>query len=796
MIVLVGPAPRIAIGCFDRDRRILRARTLLSDVSVSELLPAGDVVWLNGDDALRRFDLAELRAFAQNGGTLPHPLRLDGSDGLPSPLTYGSEPRRACLDDAGRAWFATPTGVCWVEPGTVTPIDCAPTVMLDRCFADGRELPCAADVIVVPAGTRNVRVVFAAPALRGADRVALAYREEGAANGSPVGADLSLDFRSLALGMHRFEVRASNPDGVWSEDVTVVEFELEPRFSETSLARLFGGSATVMLVALLLWMRHRASVERTRQRLDAAERLAAACARADLLLGATDELVCFADGDGRITALNDSGQVLLGCRGCPPLGTLLESLLVPSLREAFAGIIRPAADASGRWSGEIRLLAADGREIPVVGSLLVHRQADGQIDFVSLVVRDRTDRVATEEQAVALERQLRQAQKLEALGTLAGGIAHDFNNLLTAILGHAELAALMLEKRADTAAARDSVAEILHASERGRELVRRLMQFGRRGEQRRSVARLAPIVDEACRLLRSTIPGGADFVVEIEDADATARIDTTAIHQLLINLCTNSAHALSKGRGCITVQLARVEVGDVEARAVAGLRPGRFVRLTIADDGAGMTPEVLARAFEPFFTTKDPGEGTGLGLATVHGIVTSHDGAIAIASAPGAGSRVDIWLPEVTPVVESAAAEPEPPAHGNGEHLLLVEDDPAVRALGQRSLELLGYRVTAMERPADAIARVDAEPNAFAAVVSDYSMPDWTGIQLARRLHSVVPDLPVVLVTACLNGAKAEDLLELGICEVLEKPYEQRELAAALRRALEERSEPSPLVTV
>ena len=235
------------------------------------------------------------------------------------------------------------------------------------------------------------------------------------------------------------------------------------------------------------------------------------------------------------------------------------------------------------------------------------------------------------------------------------------------------------------------------------------------------------------------------------------------------------------------MRLMETDVDEAAARSVAGLEPGRYARLTVIDDGSGMSPDVLARAFEPFFTTKRSGGGSGLGLATVHGIVAAHDGAIALSSAPGAGTSVEVWLPSLP--ATAAIVEPLDPAgeeaiRGAGQHVLLVEDDPSVLALGRRALELLGYRVTATDRPIDAIERIEAAPEAFDLVLSDFSMPDWNGLQLARRVHAVAPTLPIVLVTACLNGAKLDELAEFGIVELIEKPWDQRTLAATLARAL------------
>ncbi len=364
----------------------------------------------------------------------------------------------------------------------------------------------------------------------------------------------------------------------------------------------------------------------------------------------------------------------------------------------------------------------------------------------------------------------------------------DLAALDRAIASGEELAATLLPAGRETAEAADSVGEIVQASERGREMIRRLLRFSRRGESRRDVARLEPVVREACRLLRTTIPATASFDVEIAAPEATACIDATELHQVIVNLCTNAVHALPEGRGRIVVRLDTLLLDAESARLFVGLSAGPHVRLTVRDDGSGMTPDVLARVFEPFFPPPPTGKGSGLGLAVVHGIVTSHQGAIRIDSRPGRGTDVALVLPAVASVaepVEAVVRTIDALPSGHGRHLLMVEDDLAVLAVGQRMLERLGYRVTATARPADAIARVEAAPAEFAAVVSDYSMPDWNGIQLARRMHAVAPALPIILVTACLNGARADELADFGIAQLLDKPYELRALAHALASLLE-----------
>lgn len=785
ILAIGGDRPAVAVGRVPAPGEALRARTVLSDVEVSKILPAGDAVWLNGEDAIRRYLARDLAGWSRGSAGQPVALRLDRHDGAISPASYGREASRAVLDADGRAWFATPLGLEWVDTRTVAPLSRAPDVVLDQCIVRGvpQRLDPAASTVAIPAGDAPVRLVFCTPGVRCEPRVGLAYRVLGAETWSDVDADRTLEFPKLAPGLHRFELRARNADGIWSAAPLTIALDVEPTFWQTKWAQVLRAALLSLAVLAGAWLATLGARARARRRLDAATRLAEARARADLLLDATDELVCFADAGGAITALNAAGRQLLAFGDKEPLGRPLAQLIAPEARAGFELAMLPAARECGRWTGETRLQSATGRAIPVMGVLLVHRSTGGSIEFLSLVARDLSDRIA-------LEGQLREAQKLEAIGMLAGGVAHDFNNVLTAILGHAEIAGVGLQALAGeprAAGVADSIEQIVRASERARELIRSLLRFSRRSEPRRTAIPLRPVVEEACRLAQVGLPPDVELAAEYADDGVAAAIDPTELHQIVLNLCSNAAHALEVRGGRISVRLARTVVTEAEAGRVEGLRPGNFALLTVQDDGAGMPEAVRARAFEPFFTTKPAGVGTGLGLATVRGIVRASAGSIALASAVNAGTRVDIWIPAAAleRPAQSGGAYQIP--RGAGERVLVVDDDLAVLALGKRALEQLGYQVTAVPRPLEALALVEAMPDSYQAVLSDYAMPECNGIELARRLRAVDPSLPVILVTACLHGALPSELRSFGISALLEKPYTQRALADALATALRER---------
>jgi PAS domain S-box-containing protein len=389
---------------------------------------------------------------------------------------------------------------------------------------------------------------------------------------------------------------------------------------------------------------------------------------------------------------------------------------------------------------------------------------------------DVTARLQAEREYAELEERLRQAQKLEALGTLAGGIAHDFNNLLTAAINYAELARL---DAGSAALVREHLDEVALAHRRARDLVNRILTFSRRQNQDRTQLSLPLVVEEVMRLLRSSLP--KSILVELFLGPATPPIlaNATQMHQVVMNLCTNAVQAMAAHGGTLGV---RVEA--VEAPGPAEQPRARRVRLVVEDTGAGMAEETLGRLYEPFFTTKQPGQGTGLGLSVVHGIVRDHGATISVQSELGRGTRFVIEFPALegaaAVLAGSVAAEP----HGSGEHVLVVDDEPAIVRSSKVGLERLGFRVTSATSGAEALRLVKAAPDAFQVVLTDLSMPGLSGLDLARELLREFPALPVVLMSGHLEVTTRETARALGIREVLEKPTPLVTLAATLVRVL------------
>ena len=381
-----------------------------------------------------------------------------------------------------------------------------------------------------------------------------------------------------------------------------------------------------------------------------------------------------------------------------------------------------------------------------------------------------------------LEEQFRQAQKLEAIGALAGGIAHDFNNVLGAIIGYVELTKLSLLARDP---AHRYLELVLQASHRAADLVRQILAFSRREDQRRLVLRLQDVIQEPAKLLRATVPAMIEFDVSLPRDLPPVSADATQVHQVVMNLCTNAAHAMRGGAGRLGIRLDKACAGDAQLAAVAGLKPGDYVRLTVSDTGCGMDRETLERIFEPFFTTKGPGEGTGLGLSVVHGIMQSHGGAVTVRSRPGEGTTFQLYFPVVsqtTGASEPAPASSVPP--GKGRRVLFVDDESALAELGKAVLEALGYRATACDGAREGLARLRADPAAFDLVITDLSMPGMTGLDLAREIAGIRPELPIILTSGNGTPLPAEIPGSARVRELLPKPFTARSLGLAAHRAL------------
>lgn len=433
---------------------------------------------------------------------------------------------------------------------------------------------------------------------------------------------------------------------------------------------------------------------------------------------------------------------------------------------------------SGReWRGEMRNRRKNGELFWSSTAICPIINSAGDITNFLSVAEDTTDKRRMDEQ-------LRHAQKLEAVGTLAGGVAHDFNNILTGILGHCQIAIEKLEPDADV---QFNLDQIMVASDRAKELVQQLLAFSRRREANLKPVSLNAIVDEAVKLVHASIPSTISIRWSVAENAVTVLADPTQIHQVLLNLCSNAADAIGDTGGAIEICVEGITTTTTIGVAGHDLAPGQYACLRVGDTGCGMDAYTLARAFDPFFTTKPVGAGTGLGLAAVHGIVQDHGGGIEVVSEPGKGTSFSIYLPcalvETTKDIKKTRAE-----FGGTERILLVDDERMVLQSIGTYLEHFGYKVEALTSPAAALAVFQSMADQFDIVVTDQVMPNMTGDVLARKLRELRPDIPIILCTGYAPPASALARKAVGINEVVRKPIEPSELGQIIRRTLDARS--------
>jgi len=389
---------------------------------------------------------------------------------------------------------------------------------------------------------------------------------------------------------------------------------------------------------------------------------------------------------------------------------------------------------------------------------------------------DVTARLQAEREYAELEARLRQAQKLEALGTLAGGIAHDFNNLLTAATNYAELARLDADR---VELVKEHLDELALAHRRAGDLVNRILTFSRKQSQERTPTALPVVVEEVVRLLRPSLSKPIAVELALDSSAAPILANATQIHQVVMNLCANAAHAMAAYGGTL-----KVCVEAIKPEGPSEVRGNGQVRLIVEDTGVGMSAETLSRLYEPFFTTKQPGEGTGLGLSVVHGIVRDHGASISVHSELGRGTHFIIDFPAFIGNTTAVAPVRPPEPRGSGEHILVVDDEDAIARSSKVGLERLGFRVTSVTSALEALRLVTASPLGFHAVVTDLSMPTMNGLELSRELLRQNPSLPIVLVSGNLEGTSRDSARALGIREILEKPTRLVTLASTLVRVL------------
>ena len=490
------------------------------------------------------------------------------------------------------------------------------------------------------------------------------------------------------------------------------------------------------------------------------------------------------DSIGKIILVNREVERLFGYSRDELLGQPIEMLVPvrfrdkhPDYRAKFNSEPQQRSMGVGR---ELFGKHKDGSEIPVEIGLNPIQTDDGLLILSSIV--DISARREAEKQHAQLQEKLRQAQKMEAIGRLAGGIAHDFNNILSAIFGYAEFA----QEKAAEPQVREDIEQVLCAARRARELVERILAFSRRHDATPERIDLASTVGEATRLLRATLPAGIEIQVNLEKELPQVLADGTSIHQVLMNLATNSAHAMPSG-GKLNIDLTPFYVRDSFARAHPNLREGYYAMMSITDTGEGMSSEALSRAFEPFFTTKAPGKGTGLGLSMVHGVIHELGGTVWIESNPGKGTKVSCLIPAIDAETDVQVEEEVKPLTGQGECILYVDDETSIVDVSRRRLESLGYRIIGMNSPVEALRQFEMAPYDIDLVITDFSMPQMSGVELASRISAQRPGLPIILVTGFMEDFGSDQIAGSGVKTVLKKPLTAAQIAEVVHTTLKSR---------
>ena len=490
-------------------------------------------------------------------------------------------------------------------------------------------------------------------------------------------------------------------------------------------------------------------------------------------------LVSITDVRGIITYCNDQFCQISGYAPTELLGQdhrLLNSGTHP--KEFFAEMWRTIARGQV-WHGEICNRAKSGLLYWVNATLVPLLGTNGKPHSFISIREDITERRA-------LENRLRQGQKMEAIGRLAGGIAHDFNNILAVILGYSNL---LTQETADNAGAQEDVAEVIKAAERAKDIVQQILTFSRQREPKRQVIRLENVLDEAAKFLRASLPAQIKIKLVLANDTPAILADATQIQQVMMNLAANAQHAMEGNTGTLTIQLETFPPDAKFIRAHPEWRAKDCVLLTVADTGHGMDAKQKERIFEPFFTTKPVGKGTGLGLAVVDGIMRSHDGVITVESEIGIGTTFRLYFPAHTQVasapatVPAAATVPVNLSGGHCEKILLVDDEPALTASLQRLLTRQNYQVSICHYPQEAIRLIKQNPTQFDLVLTDYAMPGMDGLEMARQLHRLWPELRIILVSGFVPDINDEELHAAGIVGILEKPLSMDALTKAIQRA-------------
>lgn len=502
------------------------------------------------------------------------------------------------------------------------------------------------------------------------------------------------------------------------------------------------------------------------------------------ITASAQDAIIMMDNEGKVSFWNEAAERIFGYSHHEIMGNDLHVILAPRRFHEKYDNAFPHFRESGQSSfiGKITELSGqkkDGTEFPIELALSGVK-IKGKWHAIGLI-RDITDRKRIEFEQKEFAKRMQQSQKMEAIGTLAGGIAHDFNNILSAIVGYTELAKFELIEDSLGLAYMD---KILEASNRAKDLVQQILTFSRQQELELKPISVALVVKEALKLIRASLPSTIDIIQNIQSKSLVMG-DPTQVHQIIMNLCTNAGHSMQDQGGMLKVEISDVELDSDFVTHFSNIQPGSYIRIKVEDSGQGMSSEVLNRIFEPFFTTKEQGEGTGLGLAVVHGIVEKLGGTISAYSEPGKGSSFKVFLPAIKTVPE-LIKEYEVAIPVGTERILFIDDELPLTEIGAQILKNLGYEVTCRTSPIEALELFQANPDRFDLVITDLTMPKMPGDKLARELISIRNDIPIILCTGFSYGLTKENYKQIGVRGILTKPILRSEIAEQVRNVLDE----------
>lgn len=709
--------------------------------------------------------------------------KYDVSNGLPNnEFNTGAQYQ----SDSGELYFGGVSGFTYFRPETIRTNAHPPQLALTRVQIMNRDVP-PAKVIELGYRDQLMTLEYAALDFTAPQRNTYKHRligfDEAWVDDGPLH---RATYTNLAPGDYAFQVMAANNDGVWSTQPLTLNLRQTPPPWATPLAK----AGYLLLAFALVLLVYRAQSRRlavaqqihntnVQLRAEIEERQAQERAlirereNAQRYLDIVEVMILALDPDGTVRRVNQKGTRVLGYSEWEIIGSNFYERLVP--REA-RDQVRQQFQAVAQYDYfESPIVTKDGAQRLIAWHTTPLPATEHEPRGLLISGADVT-------QVRQLEQQLRDSQRMDALGTLASGIAHDFNNILTSILGFAQLTQATVARGSKAATYLDRLQTSVN---RARDLVQAILTFGRRARQTQRPTSLAVVTREALQLVRPSLSANIEIRTQIDDDSGAVLADPTQLHQLVMNLCTNAYQAMGDRGGVLTITVEAHDVGVEEARSNPALATGTHLRLIVSDTGAGMDDATKARIFDPFFTTKRPGEGTGLGLSVVHGIVKQLQGTISVNSAPGQGSRFEVVLPRCAePAIVPALQAASETANADGDKtILVVDDEPDVQQSVQGLLELLGYRALTASNGDEALVRFKQHADEIDLVITDRAMPGMMGTELALALRAIRANLPIIMIT----GGATDMVPVESISRYLRKPFTKDDLGAAIRSAMPRR---------